>query len=598
MSGQQDVEYVTDVAQLNIPLEYHFLPMWRDGVSSMQTFGTNPQTCWFTSLGTGEGWRFDPVQNTKGQFGVKILNAGQYKSTPIDVKVTVVDYSSTDICIDFAKTFTKDKTTFNIHPKRSTVDRWVKLQYSFLDHNTGQPVSVKGSLRLYCMSQGEYARVSYANTDRIVLSGGLYASGDKLVPDTSQDGGSGKKEGRIFFTGSSYSITYGFSIGQLHSLDAPGIELDNDFELMTRPKIGWRYVDHFTREVIHPGIQVPSTLFADVTMNGTEFHQEVKGANGKDYIFYPDGDVYCNDEVIHPTVVDGKHYWTVNDIYYDCIFVMPYLPLYNITYVLNGGTNSDENPSRYSWISPDITFKEPEREGYLFTGWTYNNNPITNLPTNSKGDRELVASWVKKEYDITTEVVNGTIDASCKVDWMTSKTINYTPTPGYAIESITVDGTNVPVTSSNKTSYTFSDVVANHTIKVVYKIAKDKGITIKKYIDLSYEPFGDTVFHFKIVGKSLDNKDIVMYRSIDLTGLSSASKSVSILGLPSGAYKVYELTSNGYSISRISYDTGTQKGSHWEGNLVDTKTATVQFNNTLDDWEDYGHSDEIKNSLK
>lgn len=89
-----------------------------------------------------------------------------------------------------------------------------------------------------------------------------------------------------------------------------------------------------------------------------------------------------------------------------------------------------------------------------------------------------------------------------------------------------------------------------------------------------------------------------MYRSLDLTGLSSASKSVSISGLPSGAYKVYELTSNGYSISRISYDTGTQKDSHWEGNLVDTKTATVQFNNTLDDWEDYGHSDEIKNILK
>lgn len=56
-----------------------------------------------------------------------------------------------------------------------------------------------------------------------------------------------------------------------------------------------------------------------------------------------------------------------------------HLQNYTITYNLNGGTNNSSNPSTYN-VLYGVTFQNPTRDGYTFTGWTDSNgNKITGI---------------------------------------------------------------------------------------------------------------------------------------------------------------------------------------------------------------------------
>lgn len=83
-------------------------------------------------------------------------------------------------------------------------------------------------------------------------------------------------------------------------------------------------------------------------------------------------------------------------------------------------------------------------------------------------------------YKITTEVINGTITPSIfNIHGGSNETISYSPNPGYMIQSVTVDGVEQSITSFSD-YYTFSNISADHHIKVVYEPIPNKTITITK----------------------------------------------------------------------------------------------------------------------
>ncbi|MDR2822688.1 MAG: InlB B-repeat-containing protein [Acholeplasmatales bacterium] len=57
---------------------------------------------------------------------------------------------------------------------------------------------------------------------------------------------------------------------------------------------------------------------------------------------------------------------SIGDIY---VYAKWELVVYQITYVLNGGTNNPENPASYRIVDPNITLQNPTRFGYTFAGW-------------------------------------------------------------------------------------------------------------------------------------------------------------------------------------------------------------------------------------
>ncbi|MCL2164556.1 MAG: InlB B-repeat-containing protein, partial [Oscillospiraceae bacterium] len=65
--------------------------------------------------------------------------------------------------------------------------------------------------------------------------------------------------------------------------------------------------------------------------------------------------------------------------------------VYNITYILNGGTNNASNPYTYTVEDSLIILADPTRSGYNFISWV----PSDNIPAGSTGDKEFTAVWTQ-----------------------------------------------------------------------------------------------------------------------------------------------------------------------------------------------------------
>jgi uncharacterized repeat protein (TIGR02543 family) len=83
-----------------------------------------------------------------------------------------------------------------------------------------------------------------------------------------------------------------------------------------------------------------------------------------------------------------------------------------ITYSLNGGTNNDLNPTKFTVVSDTITLKDPTQIGYLFGGWytdsTFTGTAVTSIAKGSIGNRTLFAKWISYSYAITYSLNGGT----------------------------------------------------------------------------------------------------------------------------------------------------------------------------------------------
>ncbi len=80
---------------------------------------------------------------------------------------------------------------------------------------------------------------------------------------------------------------------------------------------------------------------------------------------------------------------------------------YTITYELEGGTNDSSNASTYNVEDSTITFANPTRVGYTFTGWS-----VSEITTGSTGAVTTTASWKAIDYTITYNLNGGTNDSS------------------------------------------------------------------------------------------------------------------------------------------------------------------------------------------
>lgn len=83
-----------------------------------------------------------------------------------------------------------------------------------------------------------------------------------------------------------------------------------------------------------------------------------------------------------------------------------------INYVLDGGTNSENNPNEYVPEKLPLLLENPTKSGYKFVGWYDNENftgeSITEISTGTMGDVTLYAKWNALDYRISYELNGGT----------------------------------------------------------------------------------------------------------------------------------------------------------------------------------------------
>ncbi|MBE5870423.1 MAG: hypothetical protein E7294_04085 [Lachnospiraceae bacterium] len=90
---------------------------------------------------------------------------------------------------------------------------------------------------------------------------------------------------------------------------------------------------------------------------------------------------------------------------------------YNITYELDGGTNSANNPDKYTYGVGVEKFEDAEKYGHTFEGWyeerqgtTAENSTVkvTAISDSQQGDIVLIAKYKPAEYKITYNLDGGT----------------------------------------------------------------------------------------------------------------------------------------------------------------------------------------------
>ena len=96
---------------------------------------------------------------------------------------------------------------------------------------------------------------------------------------------------------------------------------------------------------------------------------------------------------------------------------------------------------------------------------------LENITTN----HNLVVTSEPFKYTITTSAgSNGSITPSATVNYGSSKTINMSPSTGYEVNEVIVDGVN----KGKITTYTFNNITDNHTISVTFKKLDEQKFTV------------------------------------------------------------------------------------------------------------------------
>ena len=124
---------------------------------------------------------------------------------------------------------------------------------------------------------------------------------------------------------------------------------------------------------------------------------------------------------------------------------------YSINYVLNGGTNNQNNPSSYT-IEDNITLYNATKKGYTFEGWYDQNNHLVTIINGMTGNLTLTAHYNNgNTYNVNFDANGGVLD-------QTSMSVQYDheyelPTPtrrGYNFEGW-YEGTNKIATNGTWT---------------------------------------------------------------------------------------------------------------------------------------------------
>jgi uncharacterized protein (TIGR02145 family)/uncharacterized repeat protein (TIGR02543 family) len=86
---------------------------------------------------------------------------------------------------------------------------------------------------------------------------------------------------------------------------------------------------------------------------------------------------------------------------------------YTISYNLDGGTVSSDNPASYTVETTAFTLRNPTKTGYTFAGWTGTNGttPQTtvSIQRGSTGNRSYTANWTLIAYIVTFNANGGTV---------------------------------------------------------------------------------------------------------------------------------------------------------------------------------------------
>ena len=170
--------------------------------------------------------------------------------------------------------------------------------------------------------------------------------------------------------------------------------------------------------------------------------------------------------------------------------------LIKVNYNLNGGINSDDNPTvLYKQESRSYTLYEPTKEGYTFKRWTLNGETVTSIsPSSFTAGATLTAEWewIAHSYTITYNYAGGTGNNSTTYSDATGYTLVAPTRKGYTFIGWT--GSNgstpqkdviIPARSSGNKSYTANWSLITYQITYEMNGGENSALNPENYTILS-----------------------------------------------------------------------------------------------------------------
>ncbi|MBR2742689.1 MAG: InlB B-repeat-containing protein [Clostridia bacterium] len=260
------------------------------------------------------------------------------------------------------------------------------------------------------------------------------------------------------------------------------------------------YQDKYVLTASYNKTEIPNGYYLDTTRWGSRQY-----TGDSSWKWYEMG----KDEVTQP----AQGAW----IEYDC---HPYE--YSITYNLNGGTNNAENPAKYT-VLYGVSFKDPSRDGYSFTGWTDGSGKkitginegqnasfasaedmISKLKTRTTGNVTVTANWEKNS---TVEPVPITITSiKCEngavvLAWQPQSGVD-----GYRVHKKTGSGKWTTLVAST-TATTYTDTAVTEGTTYTY--------TVRSFVGSEYSTgYNDTAKSIKVTSGTAAEPSPVAITSI------------------------------------------------------------------------------------
>jgi uncharacterized repeat protein (TIGR02543 family) len=157
------------------------------------------------------------------------------------------------------------------------------------------------------------------------------------------------------------------------------------------------------------------------------------------------------------------------------VYTIPVTVTFKSNYV---GGASDTTQAIPSGVSTALAANSFARTGYTFAGWTANSDGTGTSFTNTQSvtisaNTSFHAKWTINTYAITvTQGSNGTISpGTTNVNYGSNQTFTFTPSSGYSVASITVNGSALSgsaLTNAIASGYTFSNVGEIGTVAATY----------------------------------------------------------------------------------------------------------------------------------
>ncbi|MBQ3735386.1 MAG: InlB B-repeat-containing protein, partial [Candidatus Methanomethylophilaceae archaeon] len=189
---------------------------------------------------------------------------------------------------------------------------------------------------------------------------------------------------------------------------------------------------------------------------------------------------------------------------------------YSITYELNGGTNSPNNPATYTYTTEDIVFADPVRAGYIFGGWfgdrDFLNGEVEGIPNHSAGNKQVFAKWTLEVYTIAYNLDGG-------------------DNPQSNPASYTVETATFELADATKDGYTFVGWYSNPQLTVEADTVIEKGssgaiVVYAKWAIVNY----DITYVLNGGTNNQDNPDSYNIETATITVKSASRTGYTFLG--------------------------------------------------------------------